>query len=219
MLVVCISASNMRHAGDNSTSLKVCRLIEKIVHDETLGNTKIDIIRLVNYELKPCIGCGKCFKKDECVNDDKFNRIYFTLLKADALFFVAAHYAPIPSKLSMLLEKIEQLAFLRRFNNEEYRSPLYRKPVGIVGHGGGVGEMHSLYRVPVIDSIWNALSYPVEMNIIGVNDEQPRGITFPVKEVKKHRESIFPVQEYDWNDIETRLIPLVHNVVNEVLNR
>lgn len=219
MFVVCISASNIKHAGDNSTSLKVCKLIEKIVHRETSSNAEVEIIPLVDYELKPCIGCGNCFKQDECMNDDSFNRIYLTLCKADALFLIAAHYAPIPSKLSMLLEKIEQLAFLKRFNNEAYRSPLYKKPVGIVGHGGGTGEMHKFYRVPVIDSIWNALSYPVEMNVIGVDSEQSRGITFPVKEVLKHHESIFPVQEYDWNDIDMRLTPLVHNVINEVSKR
>ena len=216
MLIVCISASNIKHAGDNSTSLKVCKLIEEIAYKETSGIAEVKIIPLVNYELKPCIGCGKCFEHNECVNDTDFNNIYNVLCSADALFIISAHYAPIPSKLSMLLEKIEQLAFLKRFNNENYRSPLFGKPVGIIGHGGGTSEMHELYKAPVVDSIWNALSYPVEMKIIGVDSDHPRGITFPVKEVMKHDKSVFPVQKYDWDDISMRLAPLVHNVVKEM---
>lgn len=134
----------------------------------------------------------------------------------DALFIVSAHYAPIPSKLSMLLEKIEQIAFLKRFNNETYRSPLFRKPVGIIGHGGGTEEICKYYKEPIINSIWNALSYPVEMNIVGLDDEQSRGLVLPVKSVSRESSSIFPVQEYDWIDIENRLIPLVYNVISEV---
>ncbi|WP_027628165.1 NAD(P)H-dependent oxidoreductase [Ruminiclostridium cellobioparum] len=177
---------------------------------------RVQIISLVDYELKPCIGCGRCYDRDRCVNDDEFNSIYNILGKSDALFVISAHYAPIPSKLAMLLEKIEQLAFLKRFNDESYCAPLFGKPAGIIGHGGGTAEIHKYYREPVINTIWNALAYPVEMNVIGIDEEQPRGITFPVKTVSKTADSIFPVQEYDWNDIETRLDPLVNKVVEEL---
>ncbi len=214
--VVCISGSNIEHAKKDGTSLKVCKLIEAILNEETPNNTAVQIIPLVEYELKPCIGCGKCYQHDQCAHDGAFNRVYGALRSADALFIVAAHYAPIPAKLSMLLEKVEQIAFLGRFNQESYRSPLFGKPVGIIGHGGGTGEIHRLYRTSVIDNIWNALSYPVEMNVIGVDDEQPRGITFPVKQVRKSQESVFPVQEYDWIDIRARLTPLVLNVIGQV---
>ncbi|NLW45711.1 MAG: flavodoxin family protein [Syntrophomonadaceae bacterium] len=213
MQIVCISSSNIKHAGQNSTSLKACKLICEIFVEKTCCDVKTEIITLADYEPKPCIGCGACFYKDKCVHDNEFNRIYSILCKADALFVISAHYAPIPSKLAMLLEKVEQIAFLKRFNDESYRSPLFGKPVGIIAHGGGTEEIHKYYIEPVINTIWNALSYPVEMNIIGVNEEQPRGVTFPVKAVKKVDGYIFPKQEYDWNDIEMRLEPLVNKVI------
>lgn len=218
MLIVCISASNIKHAGQNSTSLKVCNLIKEVIKTNTTKDVDIEIIPLVDYELKPCIGCGTCFKQESCIYDNAFNQIYNILAKANALFIVSAHYAPIPSKLSMLLEKIEQLAFLKRFNDEDYRSPLFEKPVGIIGHGGGTEEIIKYYKGPVLDSIWNALSYPVEMNIIGLNYEQKNGVTIPVKSIKKVENSIFPIQEYDWSDIEKRLNPLVKNVLEKIAN-
>ncbi|MGE5613102.1 MAG: NAD(P)H-dependent oxidoreductase [Bacillota bacterium] len=217
MLIACISASNIKHARENSTSLKVCKIIKNMVEREWGNNIQVETIPLVNYELKPCIGCGGCYSQDKCKNDNEFNNIYGVLCRAEALFIVSAHYAPIPSKLIMLLEKIEQLAFLKRFNDESYRSPLFGKPVGIIAHGGGTEEIHKLYKGPVIDSIWNALSYPVEMNIIGVDAEQPRGVTFPVKNVKKANNSIFPVQEYDWSDIMERIEPLISKVIGAIL--
>ena len=216
MLIVCISASNIKHAGPNSTSLKICNLIKKIIKTKIAKDVDIELITLVDYELKPCIGCGMCFNQKSCIYDSDFNQLYDIITKANALFIVSAHYAPIPSKLSILLEKIEQIAFLKRFNDEDYRSPLFGKPVGIIGHGGGTEDIIKYYKTPILDSIWNALSYPVEMNVIGINDEQKNGVIIPVKTVKKVENSIFPVQEYDWTDVEQRLNPLVNNVLKKI---
>ncbi|MDI9216394.1 hypothetical protein [Clostridium tertium] len=84
---------------------------------------------------------------------------------------------------------------MKRFNNEDYRFPLFKKPVGIIGHGGGTKELMEYYREPVLDVFWNALSYPVEMNVISLNDKDKNGIIIPVKNVRKAEESIFPIQE------------------------
>lgn len=51
------------------------------------------------------------------------------------------------------------------------------------------------------------------MNVIGIDAAQPRGVTFPAKAVKKVINSVFPVREYYWNDIENRLNPLVNKVI------
>lgn len=215
-MIVCLSASNIKHVGKNSTSLKICELIKEMVQRKNNEDIVVEIVSLVENELTSCIGCGRCFDEEKCILDEGFNRIYEKLIKAEALFIVSAHYAPIPSKLAILLEKMEQLAFLKRFNDELYRSPLYKKPVGIIGHGGGTAEIIKYYKGPVIDSICNALSYPIEMNIVSGNDEQVRGVLLPVKAVMKVKNSIFPLQEYDWNDIEDRLNPLVNNVLKKI---
>lgn len=55
------------------------------------------------------------------------------------------------------------------------------------------------------------------MNIKGAGEGESHGIIIPVKSVKKEKDSIFPVQEYDWSDIERRLKPLIYNVLSEIL--
>lgn len=217
MIITCISASNIKHAKDYGTSSKICDLIKEMVIKKGKNLIAVELIKLVDYELSPCIGCGKCFKKDVCVYDEDFNNIYSKAIKSDGLFVVSAHYAPIPSKLSMLLEKMEQLAFLPRFHKEEDRSPLYKKPVGIIGHGGGTEEIVKGYKGVVLNTIANALSYPIEMDILGVNEEWPNGIAFPIKEVIKDENSIFPIQKYDWEDIKVRIEPLVNNMIDKII--
>lgn len=132
------------------------------------------------------------------------------------MFIVTAHYAPIPAKLAMILEKVEQIAFLPRFHDDTHRSPLYKKPAGLIAHGGGTDDLIKHYKSVVLDTIKNALAYPVEMDVVGVNVEWPNGIAFPVKKVLKEKESLFPIQEYDWDDIKYRISPLVENLLKRL---
>lgn len=211
MHLICVSASNIRHARNCSTSLKICYLIKQIAAETQKSHSTVDIIALVDYELKPCIGCGACLEQRACAIDQVFNELYTRLTHADGVFVVSAHYAPIPAKLCVLLEKIEQLAFLPRFHDETHRSPLYQRPVGIIGHGGGTEGIIEWYKGPVLDTIANALSWPVEMKIVKVG--QDNGVVVPVKQVHHISASIFPVQEYDWDDIKRRIEPLVNAVL------
>lgn len=61
-----------------------------------------------------------------------FNIIYEKVIEADALFFVSPHCTPIPAKLSMVLEKMEEITFLHWWKDETYKSEAYGLPVGII---------------------------------------------------------------------------------------
>lgn len=75
-------------------------------------------------DLSPCIGCGKCFDSKRCCKDKDFNTIYNKLVEYDCIFFVSPHYAPISAKLSMLLEKMEEITFLHWWKNITYKSEI-----------------------------------------------------------------------------------------------
>ncbi len=217
MKITCISASNIRYAGDNSTSLKACRIIEKIVEAEP-GNKPVrtDIIRIADVSLVPCTGCGNCYNSGRCIAEDGFNQIYSRIADSDAVFIVSPHYAPIPAKLAALLEKMEQITFLRWFYDNGYRPEVYGIPVGIIAHGGGKDEfVLRSYKHMVLDTIANALG-TIMMEVVGLDDEWPTGVVFPVDEVREDRDNIFPVQTYDWADVQNRITPLVRNVIAKV---
>ena len=198
MKIVCVSASNMIYAGDKSTSLIACHTIEKIIRTGLKRNdTQVDIIKLVDAKLKPCIGCGKCYETSKCTTNDDFNSIYSKIIESDTVFIVSPHYAPIPAKLSILLEKMEQISFLHWFRDNSYKPSVCQKPIGIIAHGGGSDErVLCSFKEMIIDTISNALQTTM-MDVVGLDDKWPNGVVFPVRTVQKSEKEIFPIQLYD----------------------
>lgn len=205
---VCISASNMADSGKQSISYRICELIRKILDKDQVICTILD---LREYELIPCNGCGQCYEGGECGRDRDFNHVYEMLAQADWCFIVSPHYAPVPAKLCMLLEKMEQITFLRWWKDESYHSKLYGKLAGIISHGGGEKWAMDSYKAMVNDTIANALD-TVQMKVVPFNSKWDTGIALSVKNVRKE-DGIFPVQEYDWEMMEESLYNYVEVVV------
>ena len=159
------------------------------------------------------------FQTGRCGVDDDFNSIYARIAASDALFIVSPHYTPIPAKLCMLLEKMEQISYLPWFHNNRHQPKVQGIPVGIIAHGGGSDEfaLHS-YKAMVLDTIANALQ-TIMMEVVRLNEEWPTGVVFPAKEVKMDSGKTFPIQYYDWSHIESRVTPLVVKVIEKAGGR
>lgn len=205
---VCISASNVMGSRKQSTSYRICERIKKILDKDQVACTILD---LREYEPNACIGCGQCYGSRRCCRDQEFNKIYELLAQADWCFIVSPHYAPVPSKLCMLLEKMEQITFLHWWKDQSYHSELYGKLAGIISHGGGEKWALDSYKAMVNDTIANALD-TVQMKVIPFSSKWDTGIALSVQNVQKG-EGIFPVQEYDWEMIEENLYNYVEVVV------
>lgn len=205
---VCISASNMMGSRKQSASYLICEKIKGMLEGSQVPCTIVD---MREYEINSCIGCGKCFGDRRCCRDPEFNRIYDVLTWADWCFFVSPHYAPIPAKLCMLLEKMEQITFLHWWKDDSYRSELYGKLTGIISHGGGEKWALNSYKAMVNDTIANALD-TIQMRVVPFNSEWDTGISLPVERVRME-EGIFPIQEYDWETIEESLCNYVEVVI------
>jgi multimeric flavodoxin WrbA len=216
MKVMCISASNIKHKKHDSASTYACRLIEEIVMNRTGNSTVVEIVPLTEYEPNPCIGCGKCYETNTCIHDETFNVIYQKMQGSDCLFIVSPHYAPIPAKLSMILEKIEEMAYLHWFHDNSFKAALYNKPVGIIGHGGS-DDRNALraYKSVILDNIADALQTCM-LDVVGNGDAFPNGVVFMMDKYARDENSIFPLQTYDWNRIKTEIAPLVENVLKKL---
>ena len=214
MDVVCISASNILHQNSNeSTSYKICQIaIEAIT--KKINEAQCTIIELKDKEIKPCIGCGKCINSHRCVNNDDFNVIYREIINADIIFIVSPHYAPIPAKLSALLEKMEQITFLHWGKNNSYKSEVFGKPTGVISHGGGEAWALKSYKSMVNDTIANALE-TIQLKLIPYNEEWNTGISLPVKKTILQNESIFPNQEYDWDSIAIEISKYANMIITD----
>jgi multimeric flavodoxin WrbA len=213
MKIVAISAANITVARGHSASTHACELIRDSIASEQ-PDASVEIVPLIDYDLKPCRMCSECFDAGKCVRDEAFNTLYEKLIAADAIFLVCPHYAPLPSKVMIVLEKLQEMMFIRSCDDPTYHFPLSGKPLGIVAHGGQTDEAMPYYKTALLDPLANAFS---SIGLCVVDGEQwANGVTFGVKSITKPAESRFVTIEHDWDAIHTRIAPLVHNVVTRL---
>jgi len=211
--ITCISASNIVGAKDHSASTRTCLLIKDTIQQFAKVKTDVEIIRLIDYDLVPCQMCGKCINDLACVNDEGFNQIHAKMKASDAIFIVCPHYAPIPSKVMILLEKLEEMVFLKTTDNPIYKFTLNDKPIGIIVHGGQTEDALPYYKAYLLELIANALS-SLQMRVIGAGNGWEKGVAFGIQNITKPQGSIFVNIEHDWKLIQGRITPLVKNVLN-----
>ena len=212
MRVACISAANIEVARDHSASLRACELVRDLLGEEC-PDAAVEIVPLIDYEMKSCRMCGQCLATQRCARDDAFNQVFEKMIAADGIFVVVPHYAPLPSKLMILFEKMEEIAFLNWSANGNYRFPLYQKPAGVIGHGGqpATEAVLAYYQRSLVEPVSMALS-SVSMRVIGAGAKQPTGVSFGIRSITKRDDSIFVDIQHDWDEVRQRIAPLVHHM-------
>lgn len=216
--ILCISASNIEPARSQSASIRACSEITSLIEEISPDFAKSQILSFLDYELVPCRMCGGCLKTCRCTRDDAFNRIFAQICAADALFFVCPHYAPFPSKVMMLLEKMQEMVFLNSCQDERFPFPQLGIPVGLVVHGGQKESALPYYREHLLDPL--AASFTsCGFEVIGANDEWKNGVAFGIQSLTMPPGEIFCTIEHDWTEIRSRLHPLVQNVLQKARER
>lgn len=214
MKITCISAANVEGARHHSASTRTCELIAgHIQARKWIG--EIEILPLIDYEMKPCRMCGQCFATQRCSRDEAYNQVFEKLTASDALFFVIPHYAPFPSKIMILLEKLEELAYLKYCSDPQYVFPLAGKPAGLIVHGGQTEEALPYYKNSLLDPLAAAFS-AAQLKIIGADEQNPNGVVFGIRQLTKPADSIFVEITHDWDTINARILPLVEKVIETI---
>ena len=73
--------------GGNSQSL-----VEHILSGAQDAGATIELIRLCDYDIKPCTGCDVCKMDGECVMQDDMEEIYGKVIKSDVVVFGSPIY-------------------------------------------------------------------------------------------------------------------------------
>jgi multimeric flavodoxin WrbA len=209
MKVACISAANIECARGHSASVRACELVREQILEAHPG-AQVEIIPLIDYDLVPCRMCGGCVKTERCAHDHGFNQVFEKMIAADGMIVVVPHYAPLPSKLMILFEKIEEIAYLKWCQDQAYHFPLASKAAGVIGHGGQEtsDQVLAYYKRVLVEPVAAALC-SVGMRVIGAGDDCPSGVAFGIRSLSKRDESIFVDIQHDWDDVRKRIAPLV----------
>lgn len=212
MRIVCISAANIEVARNNSASVRACELVKEIILAK-MPEAEVEIVPLIDFEMKPCRMCGACYPSGRCAHDAAFNQVFAKLTAAHGAFFVVPHYAPLPSKLMMLFEKMQEIAFLGWCADAGYRFPLAQKPVGVIGHGGQETSADTLayYQRMIVEPVAAALR-AVSLQVIGSDAGSPHGAAFAIQSITRRDGSIFVDIQHDWDDVRQRIAPLARHL-------
>lgn len=219
---LCIFASNFIGGRKGEAAGRICKLAAGAFREKKIS---AEILDLQETALTPCTGCGRCFERQCCVEDENFDQVYTRITEADYLFVVAPYHAPVPAKLCIILEKILQLAISCR-QPEACRQPgLFRQPelsiqpepsmqpglcgklAGIISCGEGGEKMLMHYKAMVNDIIADALRAS-HLKVVPFNSRWNTGISFSVTEdfqKKKIRPENSPVRECEWGQIEEKV--------------
>jgi len=97
---------------------------------------KLSFIELSKLEIKSCIACEECTLNGQCTlpdNDDFISTINI-VENNEALLIVTPIYAPIPSKLVAIFERLLSVSFFGGKIGGNIK-PLHNKKVGVVSYG------------------------------------------------------------------------------------
>jgi len=190
--ILCISASN-RIDAKQTNSYRKCKAVldEAVKH---IADIQSEIIELQNQSLRPCIACSKCSRSSRCATDDIFNQIYEKITTFDILFIVCPHYEPIPAKLCMILEKVNQIAYHKK---KFLQSESFGIKTALITHGAtAVNEAAQKKKKRILnDPIASALRTP-QFNLIPFDNEWDTGICVQPIEMNYGGETLLKISDY-----------------------
>jgi multimeric flavodoxin WrbA len=110
-----------------------CELMAKEISRCIKEPHRLKLLRLQDYDVRPCRGCYTCLFKNECVIDDEFTAVARALVEADALIVCVPTYFLGPN------------ASLKRFTDRgiafyPYIEKMWGKPAVAVGIAGIRGK-------------------------------------------------------------------------------
>ncbi len=164
--MILIVSGSPRKGGNTDL---ICSILKSEI--EGMGEETC-VIRIYDYEIKPCISCRLCVEKKECAVQDDMQKIYPLLLQADGIIIVSpVYFNSVPSQLKAFMDRTWCL-----------RGKLKNKIGGVVvvgrryGHFGAISTLVSfmLKHEMILGmrgiTIFGFRKYDVKNDINGLSD-------------------------------------------------
>jgi multimeric flavodoxin WrbA len=168
-LVLAIAGSPRRH-GNSEQLLDAC-----LAGVAEAGGTA-DKLVVVDYGIKPCLGCNACSLTGACVQVDRMAELYPRIEAADAIIVASPiFFATVPAVLKALYDRCQPF-WARRFVLHE-PAPAQKRPGALLivrgggdpyGFEGGVLTTKSVFAVL-------GVRYSAELKVAGVDSPSDMG--------------------------------------------
>lgn len=177
MLIIC--ATNISTSGDHSQSIMAAMELKRLLTDQF---PSIGITDLRDYSIDFCIMCEKCADTGKCCFSDDFNRFKSLWDTTEDVVIISPHYAAVPAKLTAIMEKLQEISYLKYCTGVAADSP---KRITIIAHGGMTEGYDELYKAGVITPLSNMLK-AMGHNVL--NDQSATPLCFGVKAYHQTRD-------------------------------
>jgi multimeric flavodoxin WrbA len=101
---------------------------------------EFDFIKMSEIKIEGCVDCKECSRTGVCIlpsgKNDMFHNVFDRLKNADVILIVTPVYAPIPSRLVAMFERLLSVSY---YSNEigKLERPLKNKKTAIVSYDSG----------------------------------------------------------------------------------
>lgn len=144
---------------------------------EAAEKESTDAVECIMYSIRgkkfgPCIACGRCADKGECIIKDDFQELCNLWLKADVVIYsVPVYHMGIPGQLKCFIDRLGNTTFGRYrhlFKPGEDKLPKFLKVIGSISQGIHVfsGQEHTMTDlinhtllmqcIPVAGDMWES---------------------------------------------------------------
>lgn len=83
-------------------------LANQVIKRLQAGGTEVDVIKLYDLEIKPCLACESCrkAKSNFCIQDDDMKPLYSRILESDALLLACPiYYFSVNAKMKLFIDR------------------------------------------------------------------------------------------------------------------
>ncbi len=170
--------------GNNADILLDCLL-------KGAKEAKLDIkkINIVDQKISPCMGCGYCETKGECIIKDDMREIYKEFDSRD-IFILSApvYFNSLNSQTKAVIDRCQKYWAIKYALGKSYRRTKDR--IGIFLSVGGAPYSHNHFNatIPIMDLFFKAINADYLGNYFVSNTD-----TFPIEERKDIQEELFQI--------------------------
>ncbi len=199
--------------GKNSQTL---RLITRVLEGAKDSGADIEYIDLCKLEINFCTGCGVCYAKGECINDDDYPALLEKILLADGIVLGSPNYINnVTAQTKVVLDRMADVihcqmlsgkygcsvstaggsgaediaAYLNRTLQQMGALTVGLVGVNILGNPGAVTTREKdAYKLGTVlaDAIINAVVYPEQEKLLRERGEYMRNLVLMNKDIWTH---------------------------------
>ena len=95
-------------------------LLDSVVRGVVAAGSEVELIRLSELDIQPCINCGGCDKTGCCILKDEMTPLYDKLLAADRIILAApVYFYGIPAHAKAFVDRVQALWSRKRLRKKE----------------------------------------------------------------------------------------------------